>query len=478
MARRGRGEGAVYRRSDGRWEAQLRLRDGRRTSLYARSRRRAIEKLADAGWRVDHGLPLHAAKRRLGDYLDYWLEVTRHRVRPTTLEAYELNVRRLQPHLGSLPLARLEAAVIQAAYDRLLKAGLSERSVEQMHSVLHRALYQAMHWGLIASNPTELVAPPRPRKREMTALTLDQLQRLLATTKNERWYPLWVILSTAGLRIGEALAVGWESVNLETQRLAVVRSLQRRRGLGLVFAEPKTARSRRSIYLSVVACQALREHRQRQQRLVASRPGWLGSGLVFANRLGGPQDSGSVTSALNRALLRAGLPHVRVHDLRHTTASVLLAGGANPKVVQDLLGHSSVLTTLNTYSHVTQSLSHLAAGTIDHMLGLAGLSSAGGANMSNHGISVDSPEPSYTEFVVGETPLLRQLNGLDRVLDYLERMNLHAQTNVSETVTDILGASGLSDTRDLKPMALIPIVLDRQQRLRRQLSALRRPEAT
>ncbi|MDQ6946859.1 MAG: site-specific integrase [Actinomycetota bacterium] len=255
MARRGRGEGAVYQRSDGRWEAQLRLPDGQQKSIYARSRQPAVTKLGDAAWRVDHGLPLQAAKGRVGDYLEYWLEVTRRRVRPTTYEAYELNVRRLQPDLGSLQLARLDAAVIQATYDRLLHAGLSPRSVEQMHAVLHRALRQGLHWGLIATNPTELVAPPRPRKREMTALTTAQLHRLLMTTRNERWYPLWVILSTAGLRIGEALALGWESVSLETRRLAVVRSLQRQRGVGLVFAEPKTARSRRSIYLSVVACQ-------------------------------------------------------------------------------------------------------------------------------------------------------------------------------------------------------------------------------
>lgn len=292
-------------------------------------------------------------------------------MRTTTYEAYQLNVSRLKPHIGPLLLARLNPAGIQATYDRLLKAGLSPRSVEQMHAVLHRALHQAMHWGLVATNPTELVAPPRPKKREMTALTLDQLQRLLVTTRNERWYPLWVVLSTTGLRIGEALALEWENVNLETRRLGVLSSLQRRRGLGLVFAEPKTSRSRRSIYLSTLACDALREHRERQIQLAALRQGWQDLGLVFANRVGGPQDSGSVTSALNRSLVRAGLPHVRVHDLRHTAASVLLAGGANPKVVQDLLGHSSVLTTLNTYSHLTESLSHLAATTIDAVLAVS-----------------------------------------------------------------------------------------------------------
>ena len=232
--------------------------------------------------------------------------------------------------------------------------------------VLHRALYQALHWGLIAANPTELVAPPRPKRREMTALTAAQLQRLLDTTRSERWYPLWVLLSTTGLRIGEALALSWDCVDLDARRLLVVRSLQRQRGRGLVFAEPKTLRCRRLVHLSSVACEALREHRCRHPSDVSVDGS--GCGLVFGNRNSGPQDSGSVTTALNRALKRAGLPHIRVHDLRHTVASVLLAKGVNPKVVQDLLGHSTVLTTLNTYSHLTESLSRSAADAMDAML--------------------------------------------------------------------------------------------------------------
>lgn len=265
---------------------------------------------------------------------------------------------RLVPPLGSLRLGRLSPSAIQATYDSLLSNGLSPRSVET-HVVFHRALYQAVHWGLIAANPTELVAPPRPKRREMTALTASQVQRLLETTKGERWYPLWVLLKTTGLRIGEALALSWECVDLDARRLLAVRSLQRQRGKGLVFAEPKTLRSRRQVYLGSLASHALAEQRCRQLEQ------WE---LVFANRNGGPQDSGSVTSALNHALKRAGLRHIRVHDLRHTVASVLLAKGVNPKVVQDLLGHSTVLTTLNTYSHLTESLSRSAAETMDAVL--------------------------------------------------------------------------------------------------------------
>jgi integrase len=360
MIRRQRGEGSVYRRKDGRWEARLRLPNGRQKSIYTRSRKLAERQLEDSTWRVECGLPLHGAKRTLGEYLEYWLEVTRRRIRPTTFESYELCVRRLLPMLGSLRLSHLGPAAVQAAYDGLLQGGLSARSVEQTHSVLHRALYQALHWGLIATNPAELVAPPRPIRREMTALTAHQLQRLLATTRGQRWHALWVLLGTTGLRIGEARALSWDCVDLNAKRLVVVRSLQRQQATGLVFAEPKTLRSRRLVHLSGLACDTLREHRAQQAP---------SSDLVFANRNGEPQDSGSVTTALHRALRRADLPQVRVHDLRHTVASVLLAHGANPKVVQDLLGHSTVLTTLNTYSHLTESMSHLAAETMDRVIG-------------------------------------------------------------------------------------------------------------
>jgi integrase len=360
MERRQRGEGAVTRRKDGRWEARLRLPDGKRLSIYAGSREHVISKLDDSSWRVDHGIPLQAARRTTAEYFDYWLEVTRRRVRPTTFESYELSVRRLGPLIGPLPVAGLTPAIVQSAYDSLLGNGLSPRSVEQTHMVLHRALYQALHWGLVATNPAALVAPPQPNKREMTALTVQQVQRLLDTTRGERWYPLWVLLCTTGLRIGEALGLCWDCVDLDTKRLFVIRSLQRQRGNGLVFGEPKTSRSRRLVHLSSIACQVLREHRARQVDL---------SELVFPNRNGAPQDSGTITTALHRALCRAGLPRIRVHDLRHTVASVLLAQGASPKVVQDLLGHSTVLTTLNTYSHLTDSMSHLAADTMDRAMG-------------------------------------------------------------------------------------------------------------
>ena len=160
----------------------------------------------------------------------------------------------------------------------------------------------------------------------------------------------------------------WKEVDLTASRLAVVRALQRQRGRGLVFVEPKSAKSRRSVHLAQVTCDALREHLVTQQQVATTGLGWSDRGLVFPNRRGEPQESSSVTSALAQALQKAGLRDIRVHDLRHTTASILLEAGIHAKIVQDVLGHSTVSLTLDTYSHLTDTLSCQAAETIDVLL--------------------------------------------------------------------------------------------------------------
>jgi integrase len=358
MGRRRYGLGAVRRRSDGRWEGQLRLADGARRYVYARNRDELITQLQEERWRIANGIPRRASSLTLGQYLPEWLEVCRGRLRPKTFDAYALCAHRVDLQLGRVPLVRLNPMIIQSAYARLEAGGLSPRTVFQTHAVLHRALDQAQHWGLVKSNPTELVAPPRPHQKEMTALSAAQLAILLTTSRGTRWHSLWVVLGTAGLRIGEALGLKWQDLDLETGRLQVKRALQRQKGNGLVFVAPKTPRSRRLIHLSGVAIEALGEQRQH-----------VSGEMIFPNLNGDLQESSSVTAALKVALSRAGLPRIRVHDLRHTTASVLLEAGTHPKLVQDLLGHSTVALTLNTYSHFTSGLSREAARTMDSVLG-------------------------------------------------------------------------------------------------------------
>ncbi len=356
MARR-HGSGAVRRRSDGRWEGQLRLADGSRKYVYARNRRELVTRLQEERWRLACGLPVRARGLTLADYSTQWLEVMRCRLRPTTFAGYELCLRRAVSRLGSVPIARLTPQLIQACYAGLLAEGLSPRTVFHTHAVLQRALKQARNWGLTSAIPTELVSVPRLPYREMRALSKVQLEVLFETSRETRWYPLWVLLGTTGLRIGEALGLRWSDVDLVTGRVQVRRALQRQRGRGLVFVEPKSITSRRCVELPQIAMAAL-EH----QRLRADGE------LVFPNGHGDPTESSTVTDALKVALDRAGLPRIRVHDLRHTTATVLLEAGVHPKLVQHLLGHSTVALTLNTYSHVTPGLSGEAVRTMDRLL--------------------------------------------------------------------------------------------------------------
>jgi len=266
-------------------------------------------------------------------------------------------MRRLFPLIGHLRLAALTPQAVQAAYAALLHQGLSRRSVEQTHTVLHRALRQAVLWGLMFRNPTEAVTVPRPSRREMQTLTEEEVGRLFQTSRGHRLHALWVLLVTTGLRIGEALGLLWSDVDFASGRLVVNRALQRQPGVGYVFVEPKTAKSRRTVHLAQGTLASLAEHRRRQREdQLAAGPKWNNSGLVFATPVGRPVDGTWAIKRFHRALEAAGLPRLRLHDLRHTAATHLLRRGVHPKVVQELLGHSTISLTLDTYSHVAPAL--------------------------------------------------------------------------------------------------------------------------
>jgi len=165
MAKRGNGQGAVYLRGDGRWEAQIRLAGGRRKSVYGPTRREVVRRLRETRWLLAQGVPVSARKMSVGLLLASWLELTRERIRPSTYESYDLNVRRITEWLGDLPLVQLTAPDIQSAYRRMRERGLTEYSLHQVHGLLDRAPRHALQWGLIVRNPAVLVFAPRPRRR-------------------------------------------------------------------------------------------------------------------------------------------------------------------------------------------------------------------------------------------------------------------------------------------------------------------------
>jgi integrase len=301
----------------------------------------------------------------VAQYMSEWLGGIKSDVKPRTYESYDLNVRRLQPLIGRVRLTSVTPSKIDDAKVALLSSGISARSVRQALTVLHTALEAAVARGYIGRNPAKAVTPPRVERHEMKTLNEDQLRTLFRGTDGDRDHALWVLLATSGLRLGEALGLRW-SDQLEDGTMLVNRALQRQREAGLVFAEPKTKRSRRPVYLPPSTLATLKAHRRRQleERLQAGRA-WKDQDLIFCKWDGGPMEPSSVVQRFHGVLRRLGLPDLRVHDLRHTAASLHLKKGTHPKVVQEMLGHSTISVTLDTYSHVAPGMHAEAAKVME-----------------------------------------------------------------------------------------------------------------
>ncbi len=368
--RRGHGEGSIYRRRDGRWAASVSLPGGKRKTFYGRTRQEVQRKLHDALRARDQGLPQPPGRLSIGRFLGEWLEAARPSLRPRTWERYEEVVRlHIAPALGRLPLAHLAPSHLQRLYAQKLEEGLSPTTVARVHAVLHRALGQAERWGLVPRNVASLVTPPRAARQEMKALSPEEARRFLEAARGERLYALYVLAITTGMRLGELLALRWRDVDLERGTLRVTATLQKTRD-GYLFAEPKTERSRRQVVLSPAALEALRQHRLRQlEERLRLGDAWEDHDLVFPNEVGRPLDRTNLTHrSFERVLRRAGLPRLRFHDLRHTAATLLLSQGVHPKVVADMLGHSTISVTLDLYSHSTPAMHRQAALALDSLL--------------------------------------------------------------------------------------------------------------
>jgi integrase len=364
-ARRGNGEGSIRKRADGKWEARVRLA-GKQRSVYGKTRAEVQRKLKTLIADADKGVLPPSEKLTLAEHVERWLQdVVKHSVRPRTYRGYgELMRRYALPTLGDVRLTQLQPPHVQQLYGELLERGLSVMTVHHVHTVLHQALQQAVKWNLAPRNVTDLVEPPRPQRKEVIALTSEQVRTLLGTSSGTRTD---VILRTAvstGMRQSELMGLRWSDVDLESGTIYVSRQY----GRDGDYTEPKTSKSRRRIDLPETTSAILRAHRtaQLQERLAATE--WEDNDLVFCTRNGRPLIHRNVLRDFALQLRKADLPHVPFHALRHTHASLLLQQGVHPKVVQERLGHSTIAQTLDTYSHLTPSMGREAADKLGALL--------------------------------------------------------------------------------------------------------------
>jgi integrase len=368
--RRGNGEGSIYQRRDGVWCASLRLPGGVRKVIYGRTHGEVRRRLAEIVHAKDSGTLSDARGLTVGQFLDQWLEeVAKPSVRPWTYKGYEVHVRvHIKPVLGRLSLDALTPRHVQSFLNQKMAERLSPKTVRYIRGTFRTALKQATRWGLLVRNPLDSVDGPKVERYEIQPFTPDEARQFLAAIRSDRLEALYSVALTMGLRQGEALGMRWTDMDLEMGYLRVNKQLQRING-AFQLVEPKTPRSRRAVALPASIVVALREHKDRQleeKRVAGER--WEDSDLVFTTDRGRPLDGTVVSHRFHRVLDQAGLPQRRFHDLRHSCATLLLVQGVSPRVVMDVLGHSQIAQTMNTYTHVLPELRRDAAKRMEALI--------------------------------------------------------------------------------------------------------------
>ncbi|SRR6266566_1400667 len=363
------GDGTLYHRRDGRWEVAYTV-DGRRHRFVGKNRSEVHRRLLAGLKAREEGNHQRPTRETTGSFLHTWLPGMRPQLRYSTWVRYEKYLRiHVLPVIGNVPLARLGPQHVRSMQDRMLGTGASPTSVHHAQAVLHRALEDAVRWGLVPRNVSSLVRPTKMACPQMQTLSAEQVALLFEAAAGDRLEALWILAVTTGMRQGELLALRWPQLDLD-------RSVARVTGTlavgpeGVTIAEPKTARSRRQIALTDQAVGALRRHKAAQaaERLRAGQ-GWVDTQLVFSDQSGRPLSAEWMVRRVFRPLLRkAELPVIRFHDLRHTAATLMLSRGIHPKVVAEMLGHATVAVTLDIYSHVTPDMQREAARVMTEFL--------------------------------------------------------------------------------------------------------------
>ena len=373
--KRGNAEGSIHKRRDNRWAATIHLgyENGKRKrrTYYSSTGHGAVKKLAAAQRALDGGLPLpprpppcprFSGAGSMGLYAQSSgqnLPIVPDDRRAT-----------LGARTGPDSTDSVDARRTRTYMNRKLEDGLTPLTIRNHLAVLRSALSQALNRGLVQRNVASLVTPPRDRKQEVQPLSPEEARAFLDAVKGNRLEALYGLALGLGLRQGEALGLTWDDIDLESGTLSVRHTLQRY-DRAYHLDEPKASRSRRTIALPRPLVKALRGHRTRQveERLRAGQ-GWEGDrwSLIFTTMAGKPLSSAVVTHGFQETLAAAGLPRQKFHDLRHAAASFMLVQGVALRVVMEVLGHSDIAVTANTYSHVMPDLQRDATESVGELL--------------------------------------------------------------------------------------------------------------
>jgi integrase len=338
------------------------------------TRREAEQALTEALGRLQKGTYVEPSKLTVAAFMGQWLDSIRASVRPSTWAAYAALTRtHIIPALGTIRLQQLTAAQLNRLYADLLEkgrrdgqGGLSPRTVAYVHATVRKALAEAVRWQLLTRNVAAQATPPRQQPNgDLRTWSAEELRAFLAHVEGDRLYAAYLLASTSGLRRGELLGLRWRDLDLSGGRLSVTQTLVSV-NYAVTFSSPKTAKGRRSVALDPATVAALRAHRvaMLEERLSLGLGAPTDDGLVFTALDGEPLHPAQFSDRFDRLVKAAGVPRIRLHDLRHTHATLALQAGVHPKVVSERLGHSTVAMTLDIYSHAIPAMQEEAAAKV------------------------------------------------------------------------------------------------------------------
>ncbi len=340
--RRSRGEGSIWKRDDNLWVGQIYF-NGKKKVKYSKNQKEVRDWLHDQKEYVNKGVYIEVKDLILSSYLEQYMTSQEPSLRPKTVNSYRYLIKNhINPELGSIKLSQLRPDTVQNFYTLKVNSGLSKRTVQYIHAVLHKSLDQAMKWGLVARNITDLVDSPSPTKKPVVTWTVEQSKRFLDQVRSSRFYPMYC-LAYIGLREGEILGLSTSDFNRENHTITIKQALTYLPGKGLVISETKTEASKRTIKLPNFVFQALMVHPLKENQK-----------LLFVTSNDTPYSPRNFFRHFKEQAELAGLPEIRFHDLRHFAVSFLINElKIPPKVVQGIIGHTTIDLTMTVYAHST-----------------------------------------------------------------------------------------------------------------------------
>lgn len=346
-----------------------------RNETFKGKRGDANVRLTKLLFETDTGQIIEVAKTTVAEYLKEWLQNTaKARVTEQTFYSYDLLVKNhIAPRIGKTRLTNLRRIDVQRFYEKMTTEKVGARTIRHCHAVLHAALVDAVRMNLLAINPAADAKLPKYSRKEVSVLNAEQAKIFLAAASQTPHSCLFHFALETGTRREEYLGLKWSDIDFQKRTVSIVRSLKEgkaREGFSWYFGKLKTKRSRRTIPFTENLARMLKKHRreQNEQRLKLGAA-YRNNELVFASEIGTPIHPENLRKRWFKPILtKSELPDIRLYNLRHTCATLLLLAGVNPKVVSELLGHSSVVMTLDTYSHVLPQMQDAATKELEMLL--------------------------------------------------------------------------------------------------------------